>query len=65
MNTHSYDHFRGQKDTSEYARLQEINHFTTKISHEIFKKTPAEKQELKTRMYAYPSKHGAPVPPNN
>lgn len=65
MNKHSYDQFKGQKDSSEHSRLQEINHFTDKISHEVFRKTPEEKQLLKTRMYAYPNKNHCPVPPNN
>lgn len=65
MTHHAYDQFRNQKDTSEYLHLQEINHFSSKISFEVFKKTPAEKAETKTRMYAYPNKNHCPVPPNN
>lgn len=58
---HAYDHFRNDKGSTEYLRLQEINHFTTKISAEVFKKTPEEKQLLKTRMYAFPNKNHTPV----
>lgn len=63
--THAYEQYRNQKDCSEYVHLQMINHFQHKLSFEVFQKSPEEKQILKTRMYAYPSKHGAPVPPNN
>jgi hypothetical protein len=65
---HSYDQYRKEhpdQQTSEGWRIRTAEHFRSKFSREVFKKTAEEKQELKTRMYKYPSKHGAPVPPNN
>lgn len=63
--THVYEQFRNTKETSEQARIQEIDHFRTRISHEVFSKTYAEKAELATRMRNYPNKNHRPVPPNN
>lgn len=65
--SHVYDQYRKEhpdKQTSEGWQIRMADHFQEKFSHEVFKKTAEEKQMLKTRMYAYPSKHGAPVPPN-
>lgn len=61
---HAYDQVSGN-DSSEVKHMEEIKHFTTKRSFERFQKTPAEREELRTRMLAYPNKNGKPVPPNN
>jgi hypothetical protein len=65
---HCYDQFRKEhpdNQTSEGWRIRSAEHFQQKFNRNVFKKTADEKQELKNRMYRYPSKHGAPVPPNN
>jgi len=58
---HSYQQFANQKDCSEYLHIQQINHFNTKLSSAVFRKTPEERQLLKTRMYAFPNKRHTPV----
>ena len=63
--SHSYDQYRKDKDSSEGARMREIDHFTTRISAEVFRKSPQEKQETKTRMYKYPNKRHCPIYPNS
>ena len=62
---HSYADHCKSPGTSEHAHMADLNHFQTKISAEVFRKSSAERAELATRMAAYPSRNGAPVPPNN
>ncbi len=62
---HPYDQFANQKDSSERQHLVMLAHFTNPISFEVFKKTPAEKIELATRIRNYPNKNHRPIPPNN
>lgn len=63
--------FCGMKRINEYSEVSEVKHMEmlnammTKISREVFRKTDAEKQELKDRMYKYPNKNHAPIYPNN
>lgn len=65
MKDHAYSLFANQKDTSEWYHLQQLTHFQSKFSWEVFKKTDAEKAELKNRMYNYPNKNHCPIPPNS
>lgn len=71
MTQHSYLKKENSKDclmknASERVHLEQIDHFQQKIKRsEMFKTTPEEKLELAKRMINYPSKNGAPVPPNN
>ncbi len=47
---------------SEDLHQLELNHFAAKRNPSAYaRKTEAEKAELKTRMYAFPNKHGSPV----
>lgn len=43
------------KDGSEHEHIKMLNHFRTRISHEIFRKTPAEREELKTAQAKHPT----------
>ncbi len=62
---HPYSLFKRDESSSERAHLLELDHMMEKVSAERFKQTPKEKEELKKRMYAYPNKNHAPIPPNN
>lgn len=51
--------------TSELAHAEELNHFQLRFNRaRYFKQTESERRELNRRMRRYPSKNGAPVPPN-
>lgn len=48
--------------TSEDLHITEINHFVVKRNPAAYaEKSQDEKALLKTRMYAFPNKHGSPV----
>ncbi len=62
--SHVYDQYRREhpdKQSSEGWRIRQAEHFHTKFSPEVYKKTPEEKALLKTRMYAFPNKNHTPV----
>jgi hypothetical protein len=73
--SHSYlsekSGFCGMKRINEHSEVSEVKHMemlnemSTKISHEVFRKTPAEHQQLKDRMLKYPNKNHKPIPPNS
>jgi hypothetical protein len=63
--SHAYDQYRREhpdKQTSEGWRIRQAEHFLTKFNPAVvFKMTPEEKAELKTRMYSFPNKNHTPV----
>lgn len=59
-NSHSYDQFRGQRDTSENFHLKTIDDRLNKRSAERWRKTPEEKEELKKQMSLHPTGKHAP-----
>jgi hypothetical protein len=62
--THSYDQFRSGTSfgASEHHHLKEVEAVMIRESHEKYKKTPEEREELKKMMYSHPAKHGNPYP---
>lgn len=65
--THTYllpinvGHGTLHKDSSERTHLEQINERMTKINREIFRKTPAEKQQIKDAINGYANKNHRPV----
>lgn len=65
--THTYllpinvGHGTLDKDTSERYHLEQINERFTKISREIFAKTPAEKAATKEAINSYVNKNHKPL----
>lgn len=65
MNSHPYFQYRNS-EISEGLYYQALMHFSTKIDFgSMRRKTQQEKDELKTRMLAYPNKNHRPVSANN
>lgn len=46
---------------SEVAHMKMLNDMSRKVSHEIFKKTPAEHDALKAATRNYPNKNHRPL----
>lgn len=61
MTKHSYDLYRGDKSSSEHQHLRMLNPFQTRVSHEVFKTTKAEKEKIKAAQSDNPAGKGSPV----